>query len=54
MSETSKRVLAAVLMCVIACVAAIGEYYGYPLVKYLGLFIVGMMILEMVIRLLQL
>ena len=49
MSETSKRILAAVLMCVIACVAAIGEYYGYPLVKYLGLFIVGMMILEMVI-----
>jgi len=47
MSETKKRIIASVVMVVIAGLAALGEYWGWHTVRYLGIVIVIGMIAEM-------
>lgn len=49
MSNTAKRVLVGVIMGLIVIAAGIGEYYGFNAVRYLGIFVVAMMIAEMII-----
>ncbi|MFQ6729906.1 MAG: phosphatidate cytidylyltransferase [Alphaproteobacteria bacterium] len=46
MSNTKLRIIAAAVMTLIACGAAILQYFGIPAVKYLGILIVLAMILE--------
>lgn len=49
MSETLKRIIASIVMLVIAGLAALGEFAGFHAVKYLGLVVVLAMIAEMII-----
>lgn len=49
MSNTTKRIIAAIIMAAIAALCAIGEHYGVPAVRYLGLLIVSAMIVEYVL-----
>ena len=46
MSNTKQRIIAAVIMALIACGVAVLQYFGIPAVKYLGILIVLAMILE--------
>lgn len=48
MSNTMQRVIAGFVMAVIAVAAAVGEYFGFHAVKYLGILIVLAMIVEMI------
>lgn len=48
MSETKKRIIASVVMALVAGLAALGEHFGVPAVRYLGIIIVIGMIAEMV------
>lgn len=48
MSNTSQRIIVGVAMALVAALAAIGEYFGFPAVRILGIVIVAGMILEMV------
>lgn len=49
MSNTAKRVLVGAIMGLVVIAAGIGEYYGFNAVRYLGIFVVAMMIAEMII-----
>ncbi len=49
MSNTTKRIIAALIMVAIAALCAVGEHYGVPAVRYLGLLIVSAMIVEYVL-----
>lgn len=49
MSNTTQRVIVGAVMALIAVAAAVAEYFGFPAVKYLGIFVVLTMILEMII-----
>lgn len=49
MSNTAKRVIVGVIMALVVALAALGEYFGIPAVRYLGVLIVIGMIAEMVI-----
>ncbi len=51
MGETVKRVLAATVMLIIACVAGVLEHFGIPAVRWLGVFVAIGMVYEMVNRL---
>ncbi|MDE6250203.1 MAG: phosphatidate cytidylyltransferase [Alphaproteobacteria bacterium] len=48
MSETKKRIIASGAMVLIAGLAALGEYFGLPAVRYLGIIVVIGMIAEMI------
>lgn len=49
MSNTAKRVIVGVIMALVVALAALGEYFGIPAVRYLGVLIVIGMIAEMAI-----
>lgn len=49
MSNTAKRVIVGVIMALAVALAALGEYFGIPAVRYLSVLIVIGMIAEMVI-----
>ena len=49
MSNTAKRVIVGVIMALVVALAALGEYFGIPAVRYLSVLIVVGMIAEMVI-----
>ncbi len=49
MSNTAKRVIVGVIMALVVALAALGEYFGIPAVRYLSVLIVIGMITEMVI-----
>lgn len=49
MSNTAKRVIVGVIMTLVVALAALGEYFGIPAVRYLSVLIVIGMIAEMVI-----
>ena len=49
MSNTTKRIIAAIVMALVAGLCAIGERYGVPAVRYLGLLIVVAMIAEYIL-----
>ena len=49
MSNTAKRVIVGVIMALVVALAALGEYFGIPAVRYLGVLIVIGMIAELVI-----
>ncbi len=49
MSNTAKRVIVGVIMALVVALAALGEYFGIPAVRYLSVLIVIGMIAEMVI-----
>jgi len=51
MSETSKRVLAATGMLMIACIAGVLNHFGIPAVRWLGVFVAIGMVYEMANRL---
>ncbi len=46
MSNTSKRIIAATVMALIACGVAVLQYFGIPAVRYLGGIVVLAMIIE--------
>jgi len=48
MSNTTKRIIVGGVLALIACTAAMGEYFGYPAVRWLGDAVVIMMIIEMI------
>lgn len=48
MSNTKLRVIAALIMSLVACGAGVLQYFGVPAVKYLGIIIVLAMIVEYV------
>lgn len=48
MSNTKKRIIMAAIMALVAAAAALGEYKGFPAVRYLGILIALGMILEMI------
>lgn len=48
MSNTAKRVIVGVIMALVVALAALGEYFGIPAVRYLSVLIVIGMIAEMV------
>lgn len=47
MSETTKRIISGVIMALVAIAAGVMQYFGIPAVKYLGIIIALMMIVEM-------
>ena len=47
MSNTMQRIIVGLIMVLIACGVAVGESFGYPIVRYLGLLLVLGMIIEM-------
>lgn len=47
-NETSKRIMAAAIMALIAVGAGVAQYFGFPAVRYLGILIVLGMILEFI------
>ena len=49
MSNTKKRIIAGVVMALIAIIAGIAELHGLPAIQYLGVFIVFGMIVEYII-----
>lgn len=49
MSNTAKRVIVGVIMALVVALAALGEYFGIPAVRYLSVLIVIGMIAEMAI-----
>ena len=49
MSNTSKRVIVGFIMVAIVALAALGEYFGIPAVKYLSTLVAAGMIIEMLI-----
>ena len=51
MSNTKKRIIAGVVMALVAIVAGIAELRGLPAIQYLGVFIVFGMIVEYIISL---
>lgn len=51
MSETMKRVLIAIVMIAVVCVAGILEHFGVPAVRWLGVFVAVGMVYEMANRL---
>lgn len=48
MSNTTQRIVVGTAMALVAALAAVGEYFGFPAVRILGIIIVIGMILEMV------
>ncbi len=48
MSNTMKRIIVALIMVLIVVLAAVGEYFGIPAVKYLSMLVVLGMIVEMI------
>ncbi len=48
MSNTTKRIIVGCILALIACCAALGEYFGYPAVRWLGDAVLVMMIIEMI------
>ena len=49
MSDTKKRIIVGALMAAVVVLAGVGEYFGIPAVRYLGIFVVLMMIVEMLL-----
>ena len=49
MSNTAKRIIVGIIMALVAVAAGVGEYCGFNAVRYLGIFVVAMMIVEMII-----
>ncbi len=49
MSNTMQRVVVGLIMSLVVVLAAVGEYFGLPAVKYLSMFIVLGMIIEMIV-----
>ena len=49
MSNTTQRVIVGAVMAMIGGAAALGEYFGFPAVRYLGILVVLGMIAEMII-----
>lgn len=49
MSNTMQRVLVGIIMGLIVVLAAVGEYFGIPAVKYLSMLVVFGMIIEMIV-----
>lgn len=49
MSNTAKRIIVGTIMALIVVLAAIGEYFGIPAVRYLSIVVVIGMIAEMII-----
>ena len=49
MSNTVKRVVVGAAMAAVVALAAVGEYFGVPAVKYLAMLVVAGMIAEMII-----
>lgn len=49
MSNTAKRIIVGAIMALIVVLAAIGEYFGIPAVRYLSIVVVIGMIAEMII-----
>ena len=53
MSNTTKRIIVGAIMALIVILAAVGEYFGIPAVRYLGTIVAIGMIVEMIICLLR-
>ena len=53
MSNTTKRIIVGAIMALIVILAAVGEYFGIPAVRYLGTIVSIGMIVEMIICLLR-
>lgn len=53
MSNTTKRIIVGAIMALIVILAAVGEYFGIPAVRYLGTTVAIGMIVEMIICLLR-
>ena len=53
MSNTTKRIIIGAIMALIVILAAVGEYFGIPAVRYLGTIVAIGMIVEMIICLLR-
>lgn len=53
MSDTKKRIIVGALMAAVVVLAGVGEYFGIPAVRYLGIFVVLMMIMEMILCLIR-
>lgn len=49
MSNTTQRVIVGAIMALVGGAAALGEYFGFPAVRYLGILVVLGMIAEMII-----
>lgn len=49
MSNTMQRVLVGIIMGLIVVLAAVGEYFGIPAVRYLSMLVVFGMIIEMIV-----
>lgn len=49
MNNTKQRIIVGGIMALIAAAAAIGEYFGFPAVRYLGILVVLAMIVEMIL-----
>lgn len=49
MSNTTQRIIVGVIMALVAGGAALGEYFGFPAVRYLGILVVLAMIAEMIL-----
>ena len=49
MSNTTQRIIVGVIMATVAGLAALGEYFGLPAVRILGLIIVLAMIAEFIL-----
>lgn len=49
MSNTMQRIIVGAIMALVVVAAAIGEYFGFPAVRYLGILVVLGMIVEMII-----
>lgn len=49
MSNTKQRIIVGFLMAAVVVAAAVGEYYGIPAVRYLGMLVAIGMIIEMLI-----
>lgn len=49
MSNTTQRIIVGVIMALVAGGAALGEYFGFPAVRYLGILVVLAMIVEMIL-----
>lgn len=51
MSNTTKRMIAGAVMALIACAAAVGEYFGLHTVRMLGIIVVLGMVFEFIVAL---
>lgn len=50
MSNTKQRIIVATVMCVLAILIGIAQYFGFPAVQYAGVAVVMAMIIEFLLR----